>query len=100
MTTPDDPFLAAIGADWLDRTARLAYADWLEENGHGERAELLRELTTYSFRKGELPEKKRDANRAAIKAMLPNASHPWLCQLFGTSAKATELSRQFEASDA
>jgi uncharacterized protein (TIGR02996 family) len=94
------PFLRAINSGVPDEVAHLVYADWLEENGHGERAELLRELTTYSFRKGELPEKKRDANRAAIKAMLPNASHPWLCQLFGTSAKATELSRQFEASDA
>jgi uncharacterized protein (TIGR02996 family) len=37
----DDAFLAAIRADPADRTARLAYADWLEERGDP-RAELVR----------------------------------------------------------
>ena len=36
------PLLKAIIADPEDDTARLAYADWLEENGQGERAEFVR----------------------------------------------------------
>lgn len=37
-----EDFLAAIIADPADDTKRLIYADWLEENGEGERAEFIR----------------------------------------------------------
>jgi uncharacterized protein (TIGR02996 family) len=37
-----EPFLRAICADPEDDTARLVYADWLEENGQPERAEFIR----------------------------------------------------------
>ena len=40
--TPDDAFLAAIIESPDDDGPRLVYADWLEENGHPERAEFLR----------------------------------------------------------
>lgn len=35
-------FLASIKADPGDRTRQLGFADWLQENGHEERAELVR----------------------------------------------------------
>lgn len=35
-------FLAAIDADPDDRTARLAFADWLDEHGDADRAEFVR----------------------------------------------------------
>jgi uncharacterized protein (TIGR02996 family) len=37
-----EPFLSAICADPADDTARLVYADWLQENGEPERAEFIR----------------------------------------------------------
>lgn len=40
--TDREAFLAAILSDPQDDTPRLIYADWLEENGEGERAEFVR----------------------------------------------------------
>ena len=37
-----EPFLAAIRAETSDDTVRLVFADWLQENGDEERAELIR----------------------------------------------------------
>ena len=37
-----EPFLAAVCAAPADDTARLVYADWLEENGDPSRAEFIR----------------------------------------------------------
>jgi uncharacterized protein (TIGR02996 family) len=37
-----EPFLAAIKAEMFDDTRRLVFADWLDENGDPERAELIR----------------------------------------------------------
>jgi uncharacterized protein (TIGR02996 family) len=37
-----EPFLTAIIADRSDDTARLVFADWLQENGDEERAEFIR----------------------------------------------------------
>ncbi|VTU02371.1 Repeat-companion domain TIGR02996 OS=Singulisphaera acidiphila (strain ATCC BAA-1392 / DSM 18658 / VKM B-2454 / MOB10) GN=Sinac_4455 PE=4 SV=1 [Gemmataceae bacterium] len=37
-----EPFLRAICADPEDDTVRLAYADWLDENGDPDRAEFIR----------------------------------------------------------
>jgi len=37
-----DALLAAILADPADDTARLVYADWLTENGDGDRGEFIR----------------------------------------------------------
>ena len=42
MTTEELCFVRAINADPDDDTARLVYADWLEENGEDERAEFIR----------------------------------------------------------
>lgn len=40
--TDHDALLAAIIANPDDDTVRLVYADWLDENGQGERAEFIR----------------------------------------------------------
>jgi uncharacterized protein (TIGR02996 family) len=40
--THDDAFLQAIVESPEDDTPRLVYADWLDENGQGERAEFIR----------------------------------------------------------
>lgn len=37
-----EPFLDAIRADVEDDTARLVFADWLQENGDEARAEFIR----------------------------------------------------------
>lgn len=42
MTTEEQGFLAAIRANPADDTARLVYADWLQENGQEARAEFIR----------------------------------------------------------
>jgi uncharacterized protein (TIGR02996 family) len=44
MPTPDrdNPFLRAVIANPDDDLTRLVYADWLDENGQGERAEFIR----------------------------------------------------------
>jgi uncharacterized protein (TIGR02996 family) len=42
MPPGHEPFLRAICADPEDDLARLVYADWLDENGEPERAELIR----------------------------------------------------------
>ncbi len=40
--THDEPFLGAIREHFGDEAPRLIYADWLEEHGQPERAELIR----------------------------------------------------------
>ena len=42
MLHTHDDFLNAIDANPLDRTVRLIYADWLDEHGDADRAELIR----------------------------------------------------------
>ena len=42
MTTDEPALIAAILANRDDDTRRLVYADWLEENEQGERAEFIR----------------------------------------------------------
>lgn len=42
VATDEIAFLAAICADPGDDTARLVYADWLQENGRDQRAEFIR----------------------------------------------------------
>lgn len=42
MPPGHEPFLRAICDNPEDDTVRLAYADWLDENGDPERAALIR----------------------------------------------------------
>src|SRR5262245_51518143 len=50
-----DAFLRAITTEPADDTARLVFADWLEEHGEPERAELIR-VQCELCRKPECPE--------------------------------------------
>ncbi|VTR94454.1 unnamed protein product [Gemmata massiliana] len=47
-------FLAALKANPVDDTARLVYADWLDENGEPVRAEYLRFVVTTARNEGNL----------------------------------------------
>ncbi|MBP3957706.1 TIGR02996 domain-containing protein [Gemmata sp. G18] len=42
MTIEENALLAAIAAEPVEDVHRLAYADWLDENGRHERAEFIR----------------------------------------------------------
>lgn len=42
MTSDGDALFRAVCENPADETPRLVYADWLEENGHAERAEFIR----------------------------------------------------------
>jgi uncharacterized protein (TIGR02996 family) len=72
-------FLKAIRAKPEDRTARLVYADWLDEHDKAGRAELIRveeEIRTtpiYSDRYWELKPRRR--------ALLRSVKGPWLDQM-------------------
>jgi uncharacterized protein (TIGR02996 family) len=48
MTTTGDALLAAILADPEDDTARLVYADWLQEHGEADRAAFIRTQIEYA----------------------------------------------------
>jgi uncharacterized protein (TIGR02996 family) len=72
MLADEDAFLAAIRANPADDTARLVYADWLDERGGPEQAEYLRllsELRRVSSRLGEL--------RAQVPAEWARSVSPW-----------------------
>jgi uncharacterized protein (TIGR02996 family) len=74
--TDEAVFLSALRERPDDETARLVYADWLEENGQPERAEFLRtekELT-------ELPEGDGRAAelRARLRELAAGLSPAWL----------------------
>jgi uncharacterized protein (TIGR02996 family) len=65
MTTPET-FVAAILAHPEEDTPRLIYADWLEEQGEGERAEFIRlqcEQATLSFLEPRWQELERQTKR-------------------------------------
>jgi uncharacterized protein (TIGR02996 family) len=42
MTSDGEALFRAVCENPVDDTPRLVYADWLEENGRGERAEFIR----------------------------------------------------------
>lgn len=74
-------FLAAISAEPADDTVRLAFADWLQENGEGERAEFVRvqvelaklpdQLRHYHWRgKGKCKRCRHDALSARERELL------------------------------
>ncbi len=76
--TERDAMLAAICADPDDDVRRLAFADWLEENGQGERAEFIRvqcEIAGHERRTGSLyitgPEGRR------VRELLCRHAYDW-----------------------
>lgn len=81
MPPPDhEPLLRAICADPADDTVRLAYADWLDENGDPDRAEFIRlhldrgraiERSRRDRRHIERITELRDRHEAAWRSELP-----------------------------
>ena len=71
-----EPFMRAICADPEDDTARLVYADWLDENGDPERAEFIRLQIANS---GLL--KKDDPNGLRIEELLQQHGTTWINEL-------------------
>lgn len=79
-----EPFLRAICADPADDTVRLAYADWLDENGDPTRAEFIRvqiELSAVVW-DSERGRELRDRNQTLLRAH----QNAWLGELPGRGA--------------
>jgi uncharacterized protein (TIGR02996 family) len=67
--------LAAIVADPDDDTPRLAYADWLDENGDDEQATFIRESITGVVKK---PGPRRAKKEAALRVVAGERGKTWL----------------------
>jgi uncharacterized protein (TIGR02996 family) len=76
-----EPFLRAICANPEDDTARLAYADWLDENGDADRAEFIR--LQISLHADALPEGDRGATEARVAELLGRNEAAWRAELPG-----------------
>jgi uncharacterized protein (TIGR02996 family) len=82
-------FMAAVCADPHDNTPRLVFADWLEENGEPERAELIR----VGIELEKLSTQERQVRGSPLRARLdklfrpvgdkavPESFCPWWCDL-------------------
>jgi uncharacterized protein (TIGR02996 family) len=73
VSTDERGLLDAIRDDPDDDAARLVYADWLEENGRADHAELIRVQIAQARRRGDWEALKRreDAALAALNAAWP-----------------------------
>jgi uncharacterized protein (TIGR02996 family) len=93
--TDRDALLAAILADPDDNTARLVYADWLQENGQTERAEFIRAQIEAA---GAEPfgVQARQANQRATK-LLDVHRTSWIRHLHGGFAEWPRFERGFVA---
>jgi uncharacterized protein (TIGR02996 family) len=60
-----EPFLAAIRTEVFDDTPRLVFADWLDENGDPERAELIRAQCKLTSLRHDDPEAQQLTARCA-----------------------------------
>ena len=74
-------FIRAICAEPDDDTARLVFADWLQENGEGERAEFIRASVrrpamTTSYNSATNPWS--DGDHGTICELLRRYGHEWL----------------------
>ena len=73
----EKPFLAHIADDPADDLRRLVFADWLEENGEGPRAEFLRARVALDYKRPEFGdyadavEKLRSCGYTPLKIELP-----------------------------
>src|SRR5215510_89544 len=80
----DAPFLAAIAAEPEDDTARLVFADWLDEHGEAERAEFIRvqiARAQNSDGKGDLSAAEVSQNEARERVLLARNRNRWLAPL-------------------
>jgi len=63
MTSDERALMSAILADPTNDTPRLVYADWLEEQGCGERAEFIRDTVWMSANHTDCPVRLADLGR-------------------------------------
>jgi uncharacterized protein (TIGR02996 family) len=88
------PFLAAINADPTDAVPYLAYGNWLGERSDA-RTHFLRLLRIFQFADG-LGGQDLAVIRSALRTALRETSVPWLCQLFGSSARLEQFRQRVE----
>jgi uncharacterized protein (TIGR02996 family) len=81
-----EPFLAAIRAEVFDDTPRLVFADWLDENGDPERAELIRAQCRLQHLRPDDPAIQEVAARCEV--LMRDHWVRWTAQ-FPTSLRAT-----------
>jgi uncharacterized protein (TIGR02996 family) len=93
--TDRDALLAAIHADPDDDTARLVYADWLQENGRADRAEFIR-LQIEAASAEPFGPRARRAEESA-KRILATHFDEWTHHLHGGLAKEPRFERGFVA---
>ena len=77
MTSAGDALRAAILADPDDDTARLVYADWLEENGRADRAAFVRAQVEAARAEPHGPQARAAALRANALLNRPNNWKAW-----------------------
>jgi uncharacterized protein (TIGR02996 family) len=90
MDAEERALIAAIIAQPEEDTPRLAYADWLQEHGQEERAELIRtqvELARGTV--GTLSAAERNERDARVRELLRRHSKQWRKPLLRTTRTAT-----------
>src|SRR5262245_47643589 len=86
----EDGFLRAILAEPSDHTARLVYADWLEEHGDNIRAEFLRLLEGFAPATQEI-ERSR-AWRKRLQQLAARLDTVWLAAVSGLRIAVVQVS--------
>jgi uncharacterized protein (TIGR02996 family) len=94
MTTEERALLAAILAEPDDDTVRLAYADWLDENGRGERGEFIRVQVEVARTENYPGERYCAAANGLLRVGVPDCDGCGPCRLRG---RARDLWRDAEA---
>ena len=79
MDRPDEPFLRTIRESPHDDAPRLVYADYLEENGRGDRAEFIRLQCRLAGLAEDDP--KRTALEKRERQLLQKYAKPWRAEL-------------------
>ncbi|MCE9563872.1 MAG: TIGR02996 domain-containing protein [Planctomycetes bacterium] len=83
-------FLQSIAQNHAENTARLVYADWLQEHGEGSRAEFIRVQCDLSLPK--LTKKRRQTLQARERELLVEHRQAW-CDAFGLPIEDVHFSR-------
>jgi uncharacterized protein (TIGR02996 family) len=84
-------FLASLRADPSDATARLVYADWLDERGDAVRAEFLR-LAVQSKVGADVDEEER-ARHLRLRPLAVGLDPAWLAAALGLRVGSVEVGR-------
>lgn len=79
MTSDGEALFRAVCDNPADDTPRLVYADWLEENGRGERAEFIRLQCEASHRSPAHPTD--EGRRTRASRLLAQFGHQWYDEL-------------------